>query len=182
MRKLPPQLGIGLPAAAIAIAAMAVSPLWSWSWITGAALYALFLSHYQNWRGPLTQTEIDRFLQSTQHETSLEDFRAFLEADDGREVLSAVDQHKPNVVVMDIQMPKLGGLEFSGERISAIKCYLTGENLGGGAFSIRRLQIKDKHGLTRVAYNAKVNIYRETARPILLGIEDRKLPQARELV
>ena len=85
MRKLPPQLGIGLPAAAIAIAAMAVSPLWSWSWITGAALYALFLSHYQNWRGPLTQTEIDRFLQSTQHETSLEDFRAFLEADDGRE-------------------------------------------------------------------------------------------------
>ena len=54
MRKLPPQLGIGLPAAAIAIAAMAVSPLWSRSWITGAALYALFLSHYQNWRGPLT--------------------------------------------------------------------------------------------------------------------------------
>ena len=78
-------------------------------------------------------------------------------------------------------LPKLGGLEFSGERISAIKCYLTGENLGGGAFSIRRLHIKDKHGLTRVAYNAKVNIYRETARPILLGIEDRKLPQARQL-
>jgi hypothetical protein len=78
-------------------------------------------------------------------------------------------------------LSKLGGLEFSGERISAIKCYLTGENMGGGRFSIRRLHIKDKHGLSRVAYNAKVNIYRETAKPILLGIEDRKLPEARQL-
>jgi len=72
-------------------------------------------------------------------------------------------------------LSKLSGLEFSGERITAIKCYLTGENLGDGQFNIRRLHIKDKHGLSRVAYNAKVNIYRETAPPILLGIEDRKL-------
>jgi hypothetical protein len=72
-------------------------------------------------------------------------------------------------------LAKLGGLEFCGERVSAIKCYLTGENMGGGQFNIRRLHIKDKHGLSRVAYNAKVNIYRDTAEPILLGIEDRKL-------
>ena len=72
-------------------------------------------------------------------------------------------------------LAKLSGLEFSGERVTAIKCYLTGENMGGGQFNIRRLTIKDKHGLSRVAYNAKVNIYRETAKPILLGIEDRKL-------
>jgi len=73
-------------------------------------------------------------------------------------------------------LAKLGGLEFSGERVTAIKCYLTGEDMGGGQFNIRRLHIKDKHGLSRVAYNAKVNIYREAAKPILLGIEDRKLP------
>ncbi|MDH4126012.1 MAG: hypothetical protein OEW64_02955 [Gammaproteobacteria bacterium] len=72
-------------------------------------------------------------------------------------------------------LAKLSGMEFSGERVTAIKCYLTGENMGGGQFSIRRLLIKDKHGLSRIAYNAKVNIYRETAQPILLGIEDRKL-------
>ena len=72
-------------------------------------------------------------------------------------------------------LSKLSGMEFSGERVSAIKCYLTGENMGGGQFNIRRLHIKDKHGLSRVAYNAKVNIYRESAQPILLGIEDRKL-------
>jgi hypothetical protein len=75
-------------------------------------------------------------------------------------------------------LAKLSGLEFSGERVTAIKCYLTGENMGGGQFNIRRLHIKDKHGLSRVAYNAKVNIYRETAQPILLGIEDRKLVAA----
>jgi len=77
-------------------------------------------------------------------------------------------------------LAKLSGLEFSGERVTAIKCYLTGENMGGGQFNIRRLTIMDKHGLSRVAYNAKVNIYRETAQPILLGIEDRKLPEARQ--
>ncbi len=73
-------------------------------------------------------------------------------------------------------LSQLSGMELSGERITAIKCYLTGENMGGGQFNIRRLTIKDKHGLSRVAFNAKVNIYRETAQPILLGIQDRKLP------
>ena len=72
-------------------------------------------------------------------------------------------------------LSKLSGMEFSGDRITAIKCYLTGEDMGGGHFNIRRLNIKDKHGLSRVAYNAKVNIYREGSQPILLGIEDKKL-------
>lgn len=76
-------------------------------------------------------------------------------------------------------LSKLSGMELSGERVVAIKCYLTGENVGDGQFNIRRLTISDKHGLTRVAYNAKVNIYREAAQPILLGIEDRKLPEIR---
>jgi hypothetical protein len=73
-------------------------------------------------------------------------------------------------------LAKLSGLELSGERVSAIKCYLTGERLESGDFNIRKLKIRDKHGLTRHAYNAKVNIYRDIANPILLGIEDKKLP------
>ena len=72
-------------------------------------------------------------------------------------------------------LAKLSGLELSGEKVSAIKCYLTGERLESGEFNIRRLNIKDKHGLSRTVYNAKVNIYRELAQPILLGIEDKKL-------
>ena len=70
---------------------------------------------------------------------------------------------------------KLSGLVISGERVTAIKCYLTGEQLESGEFNIRRLNIRDKHGLTRTAYNAKINIYRDKAQPILLGIEDKKL-------
>ena len=73
-------------------------------------------------------------------------------------------------------LSQLSGMELSGERVTAIKCYLTGENMGAGQFNIRRLTIRDKHGLSRVAFNAKVNIYRETAQPILLGIQDKKLP------
>jgi hypothetical protein len=73
-------------------------------------------------------------------------------------------------------LSRLSGMELSGERVTAIKCYLTGEDMGGGQFNIRRLTIMDKHGLSRVAFNAKVNIYRESAQPILLGIQDKKLP------
>ncbi|MDZ7643707.1 MAG: hypothetical protein U5K76_05370 [Woeseiaceae bacterium] len=104
------------------------------------------------------------------------DFMAELAAD--------TDEHEQTQVHLDAaafleraqgNLPKLSGLELSGERVSAIKCYLTGERLESGDFNIRRLEIRDKHGLTRNAYNAKVNIYREHAEPILLGIEDRKL-------
>jgi hypothetical protein len=73
-------------------------------------------------------------------------------------------------------LSQLSGMELSGERVTAIKCYLTGEDMGGGQFNIRRLTIMDKHGLSRVAFNAKVNIYRESGQPILLGIQDKKLP------
>ena len=75
-------------------------------------------------------------------------------------------------------LSQLSGMELAGERVTAIKCYLTGENMGDGQFNIRRLTIKDKHGLSRIAFNAKVNIYREAAQPILLGIQDQKLPLA----
>ena len=70
---------------------------------------------------------------------------------------------------------QLEGIELSGERVDAIRSYLTGTKLSNGEFSVRRLVIADKHGISRQAYNAKVNIYRHNAEPILLGIEDRGL-------
>ncbi len=79
-------------------------------------------------------------------------------------------------------LSKLSGLELSGEKVTAIKCYLTGERQENGEFSIRRIRIKDKHGLSRTVYNAKVNIYRELAQPILLGIEDKKLDPGLEQI
>ncbi len=72
-------------------------------------------------------------------------------------------------------LDQLNGLELSGEKVESIKCYLTGTRLKTGDFSIRRITISDKHGMCRNVFNAKVNIYRRHAEPILLGIEDRLL-------
>jgi len=74
-----------------------------------------------------------------------------------------------------VNLSQLNGLVLSGEAIQSIKCYLTGEAAKGGLFSIRKLTIEDKHGLTHNVFNAKINIYRDDAEPILLGIEDRML-------
>jgi hypothetical protein len=72
-------------------------------------------------------------------------------------------------------LSELSGLELSGEAIDSIKCYLTGQQQDSGRYSIRKLSITDKHGLTRNVFNAKINIYRRDAEPILLGIEDKML-------
>jgi hypothetical protein len=72
-------------------------------------------------------------------------------------------------------LSQLDGLELSGDAVQSIKCYLTGEPCADGSFTIREFLIHDKHGLCRTVFNAKINIYRRDAEPILLGIEDRLL-------
>lgn len=42
------------------------------------------------------------------------DFTVVAEAEDGEEAVTLVDRHKPDVVVMDISMPKLNGIEATG--------------------------------------------------------------------
>ena len=77
-------------------------------------------------------------------------------------------------------LSSLEGLVLSGEPVDAIKCYLTGSKSADGKYSITKYLVTDKHGLTRYAYNAKINIYRENAEPIFLGVQDHdiKLPSA----
>jgi len=72
-------------------------------------------------------------------------------------------------------LSSLEGLSLSGEAIDAIKCYLTGAQNIDGDFTIKKYRVTDKHGLSRHAYNAKVNIYRENSEPIYLGIQDSEL-------
>jgi len=102
------------------------------------------------------------------------DFRAEMSAGDPRGGPATLD----SVAFVDMatrSVGQLAGIELSGERVDAIRSYLTGPRLKNGDFTIRRLVINDKHGLSRHVYNAKVNIYRHSAEPILLGIEDRVL-------
>lgn len=94
------------------------------------------------------------------------------------------DDYDPDLVHVDSirfvekaqrNLARLNGLELSGDAIESIKCYLTGRAQADGTFTIRKLSIHDKHGLTRNVFNAKINIYRCSGEPILLGIEDRLL-------
>ena len=79
-------------------------------------------------------------------------------------------------------LDQLRGMNISGGSIDNIRCFLTGESLGAGRFLVNRYHIVDKHGTTRTVYNAKINIHRENAETIFLGIpyEDlRAFPSAR---
>jgi hypothetical protein len=70
-------------------------------------------------------------------------------------------------------LSRLNGMEMSGDVIESIKCYLTGEPYRDGFFSVRKLTLQDKHGMSHNVFNAKINIHRKHAEPIFLGIEDR---------
>lgn len=72
-------------------------------------------------------------------------------------------------------LSSLEGLNLSGEGIDSLTSYLTGEPDADGQFSIKKYKITDKHGLTRDAFNAKLNIYRREADPIFLGLRNSDL-------
>jgi hypothetical protein len=72
-------------------------------------------------------------------------------------------------------LDQLNGLDISGGHIENTRCYLTGRSLGGGQYMVNRYYLRDKHGTTRAVYNAKINIHRDKAEPILLGIRNDDL-------
>ena len=72
-------------------------------------------------------------------------------------------------------LSSLEGLYLSGESIVSLKSYLTGEIDANDRFNIKKYEITDKHGLTRNAFNAKLNIYRRGADPIFLGLQNSDL-------
>jgi hypothetical protein len=73
------------------------------------------------------------------------------------------------------RLDDLNEVRLSGESISAIKCYLTGEAVSPGVFSVKKFSVNDKHGLRRDVFNAKVNIYRGDADAVFLGLEHAEL-------
>ena len=103
------------------------------------------------------------------------DFRAEMPTVDAAGSGSRIVESADFVELAMRNVEQLAGLELSGERVDAIRCYLTGTKLPNGQFTVRRISVNDKHGVARRVYNAKVNIYRHNAEPILLGIEDRAL-------
>jgi hypothetical protein len=72
-------------------------------------------------------------------------------------------------------LEQLNGLDIAGGRIANIRCYLTGRSLDERRYMVNRYHLRDKHGTTRTVYNAKINIYRDKAEAIFLGIRSDHL-------
>lgn len=60
-------------------------------------------------------------------------------------------------------------VNLSREKVSGIKCYLTGHAEAGGKFNICRYRFSDKHNFQHSVFNAKVNVYRANNEQIFLG-------------
>lgn len=67
------------------------------------------------------------------------------------------------------------GMILSGERITDIKCYLTGPREAAERYAIARRLIANKHGREHAVFNAKINILREQGAPIFLGLEESQI-------
>ena len=74
-------------------------------------------------------------------------------------------------------LSQLEGLTVADDQIAEIRCYLTGETAPGGGFSVGRYSIRDKHGMTRSVYNAKINLHLKRGKPIFLGMQHSDLAQ-----
>lgn len=72
-------------------------------------------------------------------------------------------------------LANLNGVVLSDEKINTIKCYLTGEKTSSDQFNVSKYSISGKHGTTRYAYNAKINIYREKGPPVFLGLQESEI-------
>ncbi len=87
-----------------------------WIWIGAIALYLLFRLWYDNWRGPLTNAEIDDFFAKVKGKYNGANdpavLRSFLEADDGKEfVMLNLVKIEPGMVVDPQTGKELSGRE-----------------------------------------------------------------------
>lgn len=60
-------------------------------------------------------------------------------------------------------------VNLSREKVTSLKCYLTGFLQDDGSYNICRYGFDDKHGFGHVVYNAKVNLHRAGGDEIFLG-------------
>ncbi len=96
-----------------------------------------------------------------------------------RESAFLVDADAPQFVErVSKHLEDLQGLELSGECIEALHCQLSGETGVSAGQKIRRFRITDKHGLTRNAFNLRINIHTSVSRrPLILGTQGYYLPK-----
>ena len=96
-----------------------------------------------------------------------------------REAAFPVEADSPQFVErVGKHLENLLGIELSGECIEVLHCQLTGETGVSAGQRVRRFRITDKHGLSRHAYNLRINIHTSGGRrPLILGIQGYYLPK-----
>jgi hypothetical protein len=95
-------------------------PGW-WTWLVAAVVYGGFRLFYDNWRGRLTQSEIDTMLARAEAQgageiNDLGIVRRFLEEDDGREFVMVNLVRVPDTLVTD---PDSGAQVPAGDMMKA---------------------------------------------------------------
>jgi len=69
----------------------------------------------------------------------------------------------------------LGEIILENEKVSGLKCYLTGRSIGGGAFNILQYRASDDRGHSRLLFNLKLNIHRVNTEPLYIGMQHNDL-------
>jgi len=75
------------------------------------------------------------------------------------------------------QCEKLLGIQFSGEVVENMSCFLSRTDNGDGQPVARRFRLTDKHGISRGAYNLQVGIETAGGRSWALGLGDEFMPR-----
>ena len=70
---------------------------------------------------------------------------------------------------------RLVGQPIGDGQIISTKVYLTGEKVSDSEFSVKKYQVRDKHGLEHACFNVKCSVRRSTGEPVDVGLQDREL-------
>ncbi|WP_320042870.1 response regulator transcription factor [uncultured Desulfobacter sp.] len=119
------------------------------------------------------------------------DFSVLAEADDGRAALSAVKKFKPDLVIMDVSMPELNGMEATrkiiseapGTKIMALSMYSDKRFVEGmfqagvSGYILKNCIAKELVSAIRLVAKGQVYISPEIAGTIVDGYLSRVVPE-----
>jgi hypothetical protein len=141
-------------------------------------------SHYEYYQAEGLNPSISGFIVG---ELTIELARMINKALPGQLLIGSFDRPKDDsstptslgtpafVDLAQSRLDRLKNVVMGGDNITAIKCYLTGERVSDGVYTIKKYSVTDKHGLRRDVFNAKMNIYRGSAEALFLGLGEQDL-------
>lgn len=75
------------------------------------------------------------------------------------------------------KLSQMGEMMLSGERVSKLKSYLTGRDIGDGMFDIKQFYIPGATDTDITVFNVKINIFRKDQQPIYIGLQHHEIKE-----